>query len=318
MFSVSFWLPVIIVAGINAIVALGVYTTLLSGQLSVGHAAFMGLGAYTAAVLTTNFKLPFLTAILAGMLVGLVTGALLGLVTLRMSELVVGLTTIGFGETLVVLAFNIDYIGGAQSFSGIPLKTNLPVVAAALAAVVYFTWRLDRSRIGFAARAIRDSPGTAASMGIHVPRIRILTFSLGAMIAGLGGALSAHYNLVVNPSDMGFFHSLTFLIYVVVGGSYTYWGPVLGAFILTLAPEVLRILVSISDALSLSLRIVAYGLVLALIVLVRPEGILTRTPTGRESRGAALLQRAWGRRKSSTPAPATPLERTTQPDEPQP
>lgn len=280
MLSLGFWEPILITAGLNAIVALGVYITLKSGQLSVGHAAFMAMGAYTAAVLTTNFGVAFPFAVLGGMLVGLLVGGLLSLVTMKMNELVMGLTTLGFGETMVVIAFNTEYIGGANSFSGIRLMTDLRLVSIVLAAVIYLAWRLDCSRLGLAARAVRDSPVTAAAMGINVPWVRVLTFGLGASIAGLGGALSAHYTLVVNPDDMTFFRSLGFVIFVVFGGSYAIWGPVAGALVLTILPEVLRVVLSLSEALSLSLRFIAYGLILVLVVLLRPEGVITRVPTG--------------------------------------
>src|SRR5262249_11487139 len=110
---ITFWTPVLITAGINSIIALGLYITMSSGPLSVAHAALAGMGGYLSAVLTTNFGWPFPVAMAAGMALGFVTGLLLGLLIVRMNELVAGLTTLGFGETMAVIAFNIDYIGGA-------------------------------------------------------------------------------------------------------------------------------------------------------------------------------------------------------------
>ncbi|MBI3967929.1 MAG: branched-chain amino acid ABC transporter permease [Chloroflexi bacterium] len=281
MLSTGFWTPVLVFAALSAIVAVGVYITMLSGQASVGHAAFMGMGAYTAAVLTTNFGIPFLLAILAGVVVGIAAGSLLSLVTMRMSELIVALTTLGFGETMVILAFNWEYIGGANSFSGIPLYTNVWIVLLALVAVVYLAWRLDGSRIGLAARAVRDNRVAAAAMGINVTWVRILTFGLGAGIAAFGGALSAHYTLVVNPDDMSFFRSFAFKIFVLFGGSYTFWGPVIGAISLTVLPEALRAGLSLTEAFSHSLRFIVYGLVIVLVVVLKPNGLIPRVPTGR-------------------------------------
>src|SRR5438034_8421199 len=154
----TFWTPVLITAGINSIIALGLYITMSSGPLSVAHAALAGMGGYLSAVLTTNFGWPFPLAVGAGLLLGLFTGFVLGLLIVRMNELVAGLTTLGFGETMAVIAFNIDYIGGANAFTGIPMRTNLPLVYAVLAGVLFAAWPYDHSRLGFPARATRDRP----------------------------------------------------------------------------------------------------------------------------------------------------------------
>jgi branched-chain amino acid transport system permease protein len=267
----NFWTPVLITAGLNSIVALGLYITMSSGPLSVAHAALAGMGGYTGAVLTTNFGWPFPLAIAAGTALGFVTGLLLGLLIVRMNELVAGLTTLGFGETMVVVAFNIDYIGGANAFTGIPLRTTLWLVYGILVVLLFAAWRYDGSRLGFAARATRDSPVTAAAMGINVTWVKSLTFGIGAAIAGLGGVLRAHYILVQGPEDMGFFLSVGILIFVVFGGSYTFWGPLFGAMTLTILPELLRF--SAKD------RFIIYGVLLTVVIIVRPQGLITRTPT---------------------------------------
>ncbi len=242
----AFWVVTLITAGINAIITMGVYFSNAAGALSACHAAIAGMGAYVGAVLTTNFDCPFLlallagvlvgflTGILAGVLVGFLTGMLLALVTLRMNELVAGLTTLAFGETMVIIAFNLDYIGGANGFIGIPLETTFGTVYLVLALVVFVAWRFDRSRLGYAARACRDNAHAAAAMGINTPWVKTLVFALGGGIAGAGGVLRAHYVLVQNPEDMGFFFSVNYLIFWVFGGSYTLWGPLFGAMFLTI------------------------------------------------------------------------------------
>ncbi len=279
----AFWTSVLITGGINSIIALGLYITMSSGPLSVAHAALAGMGGYLGAVLTTNFGWPFPLAILAGTALGFVTGMLVGLLTVRMNELVAGLTTLGFGETMAVIAFNTDYIGGANAFTGIPLRTNLPVVYAVLGLVLYAAWRYDRSRLGFAARASRDSPVTAAAMGINVTWVKVLTFAIGAGIAALGGVLRAHYILVQGPEDMGFFVSVGFLIFVVFGGSYTFLGPPFGAMTLTILPELLRF--------SAKERFIIYGVLLTGMVIIRPQGLITRVPTGVAHQGLVWLRR---------------------------
>ncbi len=159
----TFWTPVLITAGINSIIALGLYITMSSGPLSVAHAALAGMGGYLSAVLTTNFGWPFPVAMGAGMALGFGTGLLLGLLIVRMNELVAGLTTLGFGETMAVIAFNIDYIGGANAFTGIPMRTSLPLVYAALAVVLWASWRYDHSRLGFPRSAACCGPTTSSS-----------------------------------------------------------------------------------------------------------------------------------------------------------
>ncbi len=269
----AFWVVTLITAGINAIITMGVYFSNSAGALSAAHAAIAGMGAYTGAVLTTNFDWPFPVALLAGALVGCVIGLLLSLLTLRMNELVAGLTTLAFGETMVIIAFNLDYIGGANGFIGIPLETTFAEVLLMLALVVCIAWRFDRSRLGYAARACRDNVHAAEVMGINTAWVKTLVFALGGSIAGVGGVLRAHYVLVQNPDDMGFFFSVNYLIFWVFGGSYTFWGPLFGALFLTILPECLRF--------SLYDRFIIYGVILTAIVIVRLQGVITRVPLGR-------------------------------------
>jgi len=290
----AFWVVTLITAGINAIITMGVYFSNSAGALSAAHAAIAGMGAYTGAVLTTNFDWSFPVAILAGALVGFAIGVLLSLATLRMNELVAGLTTLAFGETMVIIAFNLDYIGGANGFIGIPLETTCNVVYLLLALVVFIAWRFDRSRLGYAARACRDNVHAAAVMGINTAWVKTVVFALGGSIAGVGGVLRAHYVLVQSPDDMGFFFSVNYLIFWVFGGSYTLWGPVFGALFLTILPECLRF--------SLYDRFIIYGVILTAIVIVRLQGVITRVPLGRRPALFEALARLRGRGPQTVPA----------------
>ncbi|HSX78400.1 MAG TPA: branched-chain amino acid ABC transporter permease [Candidatus Saccharimonadia bacterium] len=286
----AFWVVTLITAGINAMITMGLYFSNSAGALSVAHAAIAGMGAYVGAVLTTNFDWPFPVAILAGALLGCALGILLSLVTLRMNELVAGLTTLAFGETMVIIAFNLDYIGGANGFIGIPLETTFTGVYGLLALVVFMAWRFDRSRLGYAARACRDNVHAAEVMGIHTAWVKTCVFALGGGIAGVGGVFRAHYVLVQNPDDMGFFFSVNYLIFWVFGGSYTLWGPLFGALFLTILPECLRF--------SLYDRFIIYGVILTAIVIVRRQGVLTRVPLGRRPAFVEALTSRGGRTKS--------------------
>jgi len=275
--------PILIFTLLNVTMALGLYITALSGQLSMATAAIAGVGAYASAILTAKWGWPFLSGILFAAVIGAAVGALLALVTLRMRDFILKLTTLAFGEALSVLAFNWEYIGGANSFTGITLYTNwAPCVVAALLAL-YVAWRFDGSRLGFAARAVRDDPLAAGAMGVSLVRVRVVTFALGSALVGIGGALQAHYLLVISPHELGFFVSLNFIIFLLFGGLQTLWGPVFGATLLTALPELLRF--------TSQYRLILYGLIIVVVVLVRPEGLLTRTPTGRARRlfGRTLL-----------------------------
>jgi branched-chain amino acid transport system permease protein len=270
--SFGFFEPVLIFTLLNVTMALGLYITALSGQLSMATAAIAGVGGYLSGVLTVKFGVPFAVAVAAATVAGSLVGAMLALLTAKMRDFILKLTTLAFGEALAVLAFNWDYIGGANSFTGLQLRTGLGTCALAVAAALFVAWRFDGSRLGLAARAVRDDPLAAAAMGISVPGIRIITFALGAAIVGMAGAVQAHYVLVISPSDLGFFVSLNYIIFLLFGGLQTMWGPVLGAVLLTVLPEALRF--------ANEYRLIAYGVIIIAVVLWRPDGLLHRVPTG--------------------------------------
>jgi branched-chain amino acid transport system permease protein len=274
--SFAYFEPVLIFTLLNVTMVLGLYITAMSGQLSMATAAIAGAGAYLSAILTAKWGWPFLPAIVLAAALGAVVGAMLALVTLRMRDFILKLTTLAFGEALAVLAFNWEYIGGANSFTGITFYTTLPQCVAAALLALYVAWRFDGSRLGFAARAVRDDPLAAGAMGVSLMRVRVITFALGSALVGIGGALQAHYLLVISPHELGFFISLNFIIFLLFGGLQTLWGPVLGATLLTALPEMLRF--------TSQYRLILYGLIIVLVVLLRPEGLLTRVPIGRARR----------------------------------
>lgn len=265
--------PIIIFTLLNVIMALGLYITAMSGQLSMATAAIAGVGGYMAAVLTVKFGWHLLSATALATVAGALVGIFLALITLKMRDFILKLTTLAFGEALAVLAFNWDYIGGANSFTGIALKTTIWTTLAATLLTLYIAWRFDGSRLGFAARAVRDDPVAASAMGVSIAEARSVTFGLGGAIVGMAGAIQGHYVLVISPHELGFFVSLNFIIFLLFGGLQTLWGPVLGAVLLTALPEMLRF--------SNQYRLILYGLIIVLVVLWRPEGLLTRRPTGR-------------------------------------
>jgi branched-chain amino acid transport system permease protein len=266
------WESLVVFTLLNVMLTVGVYVTAMSGQLSLATAAIAGLGGYAAAILTRNFGWPFVPAVLVGAIVGGVVGALIATVTLRMRDFILKLTTLAFGEMIAVVAFNIDYIGGANSFTGIPAYTTFWTCLVALVIATFLAWRFDGSRLGFAARAVRDDVVAAAATGISVLRVRVITFALGAAICGAAGALQAHYMLIVSPQELGFFVSLNFIIFLLFGGMYVLWGAMLGAAVLTVLPELMRF--------TTAYRAVLFGLIITVVVLFRPQGLIARVPTG--------------------------------------
>jgi branched-chain amino acid transport system permease protein len=263
--------PYLILTMVNVILALGVYLTLMSGQFSVGHAGLMGIGAYSSAVLTTNFRWPFVAAVAVAIVLAALTGVALALVTAPMGELPRKLATLAFGQTLTIVGYNITYIGGALGFSGVPLHTTLPLAAVALVLAIWVAWRFDGSRFGLAARAVRANPAAAAASGVRVRRIRWMTFGLGGALAGFAGAVYVHYALFITPDDLGFFAGFTLLAFVLFGGSEVLLGPIVGATILTLLPP--------AFGFATTFRFALYGATLAGVVILRPQGLITRRST---------------------------------------
>ncbi len=262
--------PIVIFTLLNISLTLGLYISNLSGQLSLGTAAIAGIGGYLSAVLTTRFGISFPVAVLASMIVGAVVCAALAAMTCRMEMFVLKLVTLAFGEAVVVLAFNIDYLGGANSFTGITLHTgvwNTLVVAVVALAVAM---AMDRSPIGYVARATRDDALAAAAMGVSIRGIRTLTFMVSGAIIGIAGALQAHYILVMNPHDLSFFISLSVVIFLLFGGIQSVWGAIVGAAILTVLPEALRF--------TNEFRHILFGALIVVIVMLRPNGLITRRP----------------------------------------
>jgi branched-chain amino acid transport system permease protein len=276
MMSFSYWEPVLIVALTSVIATCGLFLSSLSGQISLATAAWMGVGGYASAILTTNFGVSFGPALFAVTVgVGLI-GGLVGYLISGMRDFVLKLTTLALGEALSAIAFNIPYIGGPNGFSGIPFYTNLPIVAGCTAAIVFCTWRFDQSRLGLASRAIRDDRLAAASCGVKVVQVRVIGFALSAAFGALAGGLLAHYLLLVVPSQMGWMYSMPFLIYLLGGGMFTPWGPIIAALLLTALPEALRF--------ASEYRQIVFGFIIVVVVMFRPDGFISyRARVRRES-----------------------------------
>jgi branched-chain amino acid transport system permease protein len=252
--------------GVNAILGLSMYAVLALGQLSLGQAAFMGIGAYTSAVLTVRFGVPFPLVLCAAMTTPAIAAAIIGVPTLRLTGVYLAMATIGFGEVMRILYVNTDYIGGALGFSGIPEKAQGWIIYGLLAVILLAFVSATRSKLGRAFEAIRDDEDAARAIGINVAAYKFTTLLVSAALAGLAGALNAHYSSFIGPNEYGFDTAVTILSFAILGGVTTPLGPVLGAFVLSALPELLRPLHDF--------RGVFNGLVIVLVVIFLPNGIL--------------------------------------------
>lgn len=282
----SFWAiysNLVLSIGTNALLALSIWLTLACGLLAMANGAFMGIGAYTASLLTMQAGAPFPVALAGGMAAPTLVALAIGAPTLRLSGVYLAMATLGFGEVVRVLILNAEaWTGGALGLNGIPQLTQWWHVALAVFAVLLVLWRLRRSRIGRAFEAIKEDPIAASLMGIGVMSHKMLAFALGAAIAGLAGGLNAHLTFFIGPAEYGFDRGVEILTMAILGGVGGLAGPVIGAAILTLLPELLR---GFKD-----FRLMANGVILVVIVLFLPKGIWD-----------PLRMRGWFRKSSAAP-----------------
>ena len=268
--------------GINAILALSIYLTLAAGLLSMGTAGFMSIGAYTATLLTMQAGAPYVVAVLAGAAVAACFGLALGLPVLRLRGVYLAIATIGFGEIVRIVALNLPFTGGALGINGIPRLTEWWHIAIALALLIYCFVRLRGSKMGAALAAIREDEVAARASGVAATRYKTGAFVLSAAIAGLAGGLSAHLTFFISPNEFSFALAVNVLVYAVVGGTSAFVGPIMGAVVITLLPELLRNVGLTAGAL----RLGANGLILLLVILFLPNGLL-QLFTGRRARLAS-------------------------------
>ena len=267
----TYYLDLFSALGINILLALSVYSPMATGQLSVGNAGFMAVGAYAAAIFTVHLHLPlFLSLIIGGISAGIV-GLLVGFPALRLKGVFLAVATLGFGE--IVRNFFMNFLGsltgGAYGFRGIG-DTPISLIwiwGWVLFFLIFFLF-LSRSRLGLAMIATHDDDTVSELVGINIVRLKIGAFGLGAFIAGVAGGLFAHYYLYVEPEFFNVWKSIHMVLFVIMGGMLTFWGGVLGAIIFTLVPEFTRVLQEWRGAF--------FGVVIIGLMIARPSGLLTR------------------------------------------
>ena len=271
---------VLLLVGINIILAvsLNVATGYL-GQLPLGHAGFMAVGAYTCALFTKYSPLPehlnglsFALGLALGALMAGLFGVAIGIPALRLTGDYLAILTLGFGEIIRITLNNIDDVLGYDLFYGakglknIPKYSNYWTVFVCVVITCFAIHAMMKSRHGRAVLAIRDNEIAAESCGIQTTYYKVMAFSFSAAFAGLAGGLYACYLGVLDPGSFGFMKSIEILVMVVLGGMGSMLGSILSAGVLTILPEALR---SFADY-----RMVIYSLVLVLMMIFRPGGLL--------------------------------------------
>ncbi len=257
---------VMTITGINIIIVLGLnLITGVTGQLSLGHSAFMSVGAYCSAIIMIKLAVPFYLSIAIATVVSGAVGALLGMPILRLRGDYLAIATLGFAEIVRVIFLNLKVTGGALGVSSIPYETTLSTVCIILVFGIIFMYRFEKSRFGLALRSIREDEIAAEMMGINIARYKVLAFTIGSAFAGLGGALYAHQITFIAPDDFGFMKSVEFISMLVLGGMGSIIGVIAGVIGLTVIPEVLRF--------ASEYRMVMYGIVLLAMMIFRPQGL---------------------------------------------
>ena len=287
LLTLPFWLAnpyhqhVVIMAGIFTILALSLNLLLgYTGQLSLGHAGFFGIGAYTAALLALSWEWPFWLTLPSAALTAGLAGLGIGRLALKVRGAYFVLVTISFAGVISLVSINwMELTNGPLGLPGVPapdlgpwsLRTKAAyyyLVLAAVALSYAVCRRLVRSRIGRAFVALRENEPLAESIGVDVTHYLVLAAVVSAAMAGLGGSLYAHYTRFVSPEVFLFTYTVTMVIMVVAGGKGTLAGPLVGAVLFTALPEALRL------AASWQWQMLAYGLLLVLLVFFLPRGIV--------------------------------------------
>lgn len=274
----SYYLQLLIFIGLNTLLALSLNMLMgYAGQISLGHAAFYGIGAYVTAVLTTTYQVPPLLALPAAVGAAMLIAWIVGMPTLRLSGYYLGMGTLGFGMIVhIVFREWSSVTGGASGFVGIPPleigslsftsdKAYFFLVWIVVLLVIIMCRRIIDSRVGRALRSIHDGEKAAAAVGVDTRALKLQVFVLSAGIAALAGFLYAHLIYFISPGTFGFMASIRIVTMVVIGGMASVWGALFGASLLTLLPEWLH---AFSE-----FEMVVYGLILMTVMIFMPRGL---------------------------------------------
>ncbi len=253
--------------GINIIMAVSLNLIVgFTGQLALGHAGFMAIGAYVSAIFTVKLGLGFGLGVIAGALAAAISGVIIGLPTLRLRGDYLAIATLGFAEIIRVVFVNTEYVGGAAGMIGIPQLTNWTWLYFLTVATIILIKNFINSTHGRACISVRENEIAAETMGINTTKYKTLAFSMGAFFAGVAGALYAHYFFLIQPITFSFLKSFDALVMVVLGGLGSITGSIIAALLVTGLSAALQDLAG--------LRMVIYAAVLIVVMVYRPQGLM--------------------------------------------
>jgi len=255
-----------------------------TGQFSIGHAGFMAVGAYSSAYFSVNYgaslaaalgggTIGWVVALGAATLIGAACAGFAGLVvgvpSLRLKGDYLAIVTLGFGQIIVVFLNNIEAVGGARGYSGIPIVKSFFWIFLIAILTIVIVYNIVNSAFGRALMSIREDELAAEAMGVNTTRYKVMAFVISSAMAGAGGVLLAHFDGYLNPKSFEFIKSFEILIMIILGGLGSIVGSVLGAILLTILPEALRGFAEY--------RMVIYSVLLIVLMITRPQGLLGQT-----------------------------------------
>lgn len=275
----NYYLTILILGCLHAINAVGLCLLVgHAGQISLGHAGFYGLAAYTSAFLSATLGVSVGLSMIAGVALTLAVSVLVGMPSLKLRGHYLAMATLGFGIILSILfTETVEITGGPSGFVGIPrlslfgwkLTKDVAVyrlVALVLCLIVWLAFNVLHSRIGRALRALHTSEKAAQAMGVDIARYKLFIFVLSATFSGISGVLYAHYMTFIAPASFGFMFSVELIVMVVLGGMVSVPGAILGAFFITILPEMLRAFENI--------EVVLFGVILIVCMMFLPDGLV--------------------------------------------
>jgi len=291
----QYWLQITIVSGVFVILAVSLNLIMgIAGQLSIAHAAFYGIGAYTSALLTLRLGLSFWVSLPLAMVFTAFLGYLIAIPALRLRGHYLAIVTLGFGvliyqvlerwESMTRGVMALTGIPRPTPFLGITFRTKLPyyyLLLILIGIVVFVVHRIVNSRVGLALKSVREDEVSARALGVNTYHYKVAVFAVGTALAGIAGGFHAHYQRVLAPDEFSFVDSVRILMMVIVGGMGSVSGSILGALVLIWLPEILRAMGDFRD--------LVYGLAVILIVIFIPGGLMEMF-----RRSVAFLQRQFG------------------------
>ena len=268
----GYWAGILAILAINVIFAYGIFVTATAGQLNLGGAGFMAIGAYAAAVLAEHTGWSPALTVPAAVLITALVGFAIAFPVLRTRGVYMVLATFAFAQVVTGFILTQPALGGAMGLV-VASYVDLPVLLISAVAVTLLVFYLMATRFGLALRALHDDELVATLMAVPARAMQVAAFTLGAGLIGLAGGLYAHHFSFVEAQYFSPLLSIHVLLFVLIGGTQTAWGPLVGAAFFTLVPELLRV--------GGSWRYVVFGAVIVAMMMFRPEGMVTRTLVAR-------------------------------------